>query len=81
MKCLKVSKTEQIYALCDVSHTGIRVFYRLNHVTIEKCYKEPSAAALEIKNILSNAELEEKDLFENLKVSLLAYNLELKEDF
>ena len=51
--------------MCDVSHTGIRVFYTLNHVTIEKCYKEPSAAALEIKNILSNAELEEKDLFEN----------------
>ena len=79
MRILRARTKSGLEATCHVSHTGIRVFYEINHVSFEKVYDNPNTAALEIKNTLYNAEVEENSMFDNLKKELINFNFEIEE--
>ena len=79
MKVLTARTKSGLEATCHVSHTGIRVFYEINHVRFEKVYDDPKTAALEIKNNLYNAEVEESSISDNLKKELINFNFEIEE--
>ena len=78
MRELTVRTKSGLEASCLVTQTGVHVFYELGHISFDKTYDNSITAALDIKNIIYDAELEEKTLFDTLKKELLAFNLEVE---
>ncbi len=54
MKTLKVTK-ENCVADIHISHTGIRVFYSINHTVKEKCYQTVEECYCDVTSIINNA--------------------------
>jgi len=63
MKILKVTKGNCV-ADIHISHTGIRVFYTLNHVKKESCYNSVEECCYDVVEQINSAlEVENKRAF------------------